>query len=253
MKVPTALALAALVTAGCVGGGQPALSYFESVRQSLGCGGALCFDEVLALEDGLVYMKQGNASGYWVSFCNADGQKLYALFSMLDAQLEGKTLVDCRDCGTYHLFYNSGSETRYLSVPTGQNDLEGFHGKAKEVCLSNADAGLIHVIWGVNGEYTDYHIFSNDVVVYERFGLREGELLDSRAYRSEGVFARLTSIVHDDFFESNTKDNCPKDGLFYGFVEAAVGHRHREYFTCGDDTPAGGAFTALKDEVGGLS
>jgi hypothetical protein len=238
---------------GCLGGSEPSLRYFESVRQSPGCAEALCFDEVLALEDGTVLMKRGNSSGHWVEFCSADPKRLSRLFADIDAQLKASTLKECENCATYHLFYNSGSQTRYMGVPSGLSSMEAeIHKKAGEICSNRTDTGLIHVIWGENGGYIDYHVFSNDVIVYESFGLRDGELLDSKAYRVEGIFEALKSDIPPGFFESQTRNNCPKDSMFYGYVEAALGGRHREFFTCGDDTPAGAAFTSLVQEVEGL-
>jgi len=243
----------AALAAGCLAPKDGNLAYFEVVYQDPSCGGGLCFDEILAMQDGLVFMKKGRPYGnYSVSFCRADGRILASLLSDLDDSLKGSTLEECSDCITYHVFYNDGLATRYSSVPEGLQTFQaGFYGRAKDICADVQSADLIHVIWGRNGEFVDYHLFSNGVAVYERFGLREGELLDSRAYRMDaGGFGRMARELADGFFTSNTTNNCPKNGLFYGYVEASIGGVHAEHFTCGDGTPAGRTFQTLAKSRG---
>jgi hypothetical protein len=237
---------------GCLGGGE-GLKYFESVYQDPGCTEGLCFDEVMAVEDGFVYLKMGNSTHYWTGFCSAGAGNLSRLFSSLDGGMGENVLSECTGCAAIHLFYNDGGRTRVISAPKGERVFaDGFHGKAKGICSGQLDGGVIHIIYGKGGEYFDYHIFSNNVVVYERFGLRDGELLGSKAYRISGErFMELKSKITEDFYASETTDSCPKDGLFYGYVEAAFAGRHRDYFTCGGETPAGAAFSALVAEAEG--
>ncbi|MFH0862358.1 MAG: hypothetical protein V1875_04930 [Candidatus Altiarchaeota archaeon] len=252
MQAAAFAVLASLAFLGGCLGGSGGMKYFESVYQYPDCAEGVCFDEVLALEDGLVYLKSDEFdAAAKASFCVADPDRLKGIFSGLDADFGESGLIECRGCPAYHLFYNDGGRTMYVSAPKGQSSLaEDYFPNAKGVCSSSTDAGLVHFIRGRGKEFIDYHIFSNDVVVWERFGLRDAELLDSRVYRQGGIFSNVSALIDEGFFSSGTQDNCPKGVLFYGFIEASIGGRHAEYFTCGDDTAPGRVFSALDSMLG---
>ncbi|MFH1587227.1 MAG: hypothetical protein ABID38_05185 [Candidatus Diapherotrites archaeon] len=249
-KALLALAALLMLLSGCPNGESG--KYFEIVFQDPSCEGGICFDETIALEDGLVFMKQRLFGGdYEASFCGAEKEKLNEMFSFLDKNFGQSRYLECNQCPSYHLFYNNSRETKFSSIPVEEDIFEKeFYEMAKTICSGKREAELIHIIYGKNLEYFDYHIFSNDYVVFEKFGLREGELLNSKVSKlGEGEFTELKSLNSDDFFISDTKSNCPANGYFYGYVEAIIGGEHASYFTCGDETPAGKLFLNLIREV----
>ena len=248
-----ALALILVLISGCPNGESG--KYFEMVLQDSNCKNDLCFDEIFALEDGLVFMKQkAPNSDYQISFCNADKGKLNQMFSFLNENFRESRYVECTMCSSnyvYHLFYNNGKETKFSSIPVQEEIFEGeFYEMAKDLCSGAREAELIHVIYGKKFEYFDYHIFSNNYVVFEKFGLRDGELLDSKVSKiTTEEFNGLKSLIADDFFSSSEIRNCPANGYSYGYVEALIDGKHAHYFTCGDETAAGKLFIDLVREV----
>lgn len=247
------LALALALT-GCTEPQKQQGRYFEAVFQDPACTGNLCFDEIIALDDGFVFMKQSSdLLSYDTSFCSADMAKLNGAFSFLDSRLKESKFAECQDCGSFHLFYNNGKETKSRSVPVKEQEFEKeAYEKAKGLCAGSMDAELIHFVFGKGTEFTDFHIFSNNKIVIEKFGLRDGELLDSSVMEiSAKEFEEIKALVPQDFFSKSSQDNCPANGYFYGYVEAFINGKHAEAFSCGGESPAGTAFDALKARLSG--
>ncbi len=261
-KLLLALAALLMLISGCPNGESG--KYFEIVLQDPGCGDGTClgelfgcsnrtcFDETLVLEDGLVFKKQRFFGGdYEVSFCDVDSGKLSEMLSFLNANFKDSKYLECNNCSSFHLFYNNGKETKFSSIPAEEEVFEQeFYEMAKTICSGERDAELIHIIYGENLQYFDYHIFSNDYVVFEKFGLRDGELLDSKVSKLDrGKFSELKSLIPPEFSAPGIQGNCPANGYFYGYVEILVDRKHSSYFTCGDETAAGKLFLGLITEV----
>ncbi len=240
-------ACALALFSGCI---QPQNSgkYFEITLQDPACGNNACFHEIFALDDGFVMVKKKTAeTGYVVSFCSAGEEKKNELFSFLETSLEENKLEECAGCRTLHLFYNNGTATKYRSIPEKDASFEAiFFENAKSLCHAGKNAEFFHVIFGKGDKYSDYHIFSNNKVVFERFGLKEGELLSSDVSTiSESDFAEMKSFFAGDFFSSAATDSCQGSGYFYGYIEAYINGKYNYAFSCGGNTAAGKAFLAF--------
>lgn len=240
-----------LVLSGCTETSQ-SHKYFEVVYSEPLCESGKCFDESIVLDDGFVFLKQRFlGKDFNVSFCSADQKKLNELFSFLEKNFKESKLVECSECNSIHLFYNNGKSTKYKSIPVKKTVFEKkFFEKTKSICSNKISGELIHVIYGKKNQYIDYHVFSNNLIVFERFGLREGELLDSRVLSiSEQEFSELKSLVPREFFSSPVENNCPENNYFYGFMEAVIGGEYNYAFTCGDEKPVGKAFLKLIERL----
>lgn len=240
------LALLALLASGCIEGSESG-KYFEIVLQDDSCSQGACFDEWLALEDGLLMHKQSlDGINYEISFCQSSQQEFQKMLSEISQGLKESRIEECESCAKIHLFYNDGKATRYSSVKASSAFEKSIFERSKKLCAAPASAELIHVISGKNNSFSDYHIFSNNAVVFEKFGLRDGELLDSKVSSLKaGEFEELKKQVPAEFFETETFDNCPANGLFYGFIEARLESNYSNAFTCGDSTPKGTAFQKI--------
>jgi len=186
-----------------------------------------------------------------VSFCEAKTDMFSSLLKELEDNLRKNRMIECNGCSVYHLFYHNIKDTRYSSVPVSDAAFEsGFHKRLAKLCDKNVNHELIHLIYGKDTKYIDYHIFSNNLVVYEEFGLKDGELLDAKVYEITSVeFEDLKKLFSNDFYNSDTLNNCPENGLLYGYIETIQDGKHGEYFTCGDSTPAGKIFNKLKERL----
>ncbi|MFH1234358.1 MAG: hypothetical protein V1493_01980 [Candidatus Diapherotrites archaeon] len=244
----------ALALAGCTEPQKQQAGYFEAVFQDPACTGRLCFDEIIALDDGFVFMKQSSdMMSYDASFCSADMAKLNDAFSFLDSRLKESRFVECQGCESFHIFYNNGKETKSRSVPVKEQEFEKeAYEKAKGLCAESMEAELVHFIYGKGKEFTDFHVFSNNKIVFEKFGLRDGELLDSSVKTiTAEEFAEIKGLVPQEFFSTDSQDNCPANGYFYGYVEAVIGGKQAAAFSCGGESPAGTTFDALKARLSG--
>lgn len=241
------LAFVVLALSGCVEQSNSG-KYFEVVYSDPDCLGEKCFDEFIVLEDGLVFSKiRFPGRDYSVSFCSTPKEKASEMFSFLDASFEQSRLIECNSCDYLHLFYNNGTRTFYSSIPANEQVFEReVYDRATGLCQERKEAELVHLIVGTGSHYIDYHIFSNNIVVFEKFGLKEGELLESKVSKiTPEEFAEFKSLISEDFFNSSPANNCPANGYFYGYVEALVEGKHNAAFSCGDEGPVGKAFLNL--------
>jgi len=239
-----------LLLAGCIQPPQPQGNgkFFEATAQDPECQNNICFYEIFALDDGLVMVKKHiTGSDYGISFCDANREKQSALFSFLEQNLKENKLGECGGCHSLHIFYNNGTTTRYSSIPYKSAVFEKqFFNEAQGICSAATEAEFIHVIFGKKDKYSDYHIFSNNKMVVSKFGLREGELLESGVDEiSAAEFSEMKSFIPEQFFSSKAPGNCQANGYFYGYFEAYIGGKYNYAFTCGDGSDAGKAFLAF--------
>ncbi|MDO8647041.1 MAG: hypothetical protein Q7R70_01320 [Candidatus Diapherotrites archaeon] len=237
----------ALLATGCIESNESG-KYFEIVLQDPYCNGSACFDELLFLEDGLVLKKQQiQGNDYTVSFCQTTPSEFNSLLSEIAKGLKASRFEECNSCAKYHLFYNDGKESKYSSVKAESAAFEKqVFAKAQKLCAMPSNAELFHVISGKGNSFKDYHVFSNGIVVFEKFGMKDGELLESKvSMLKAGEFEELKKQIPAKSFETETLDNCPANGFFYGFVEAKLSDNYDYAFTCGDSTPKGIAFQNL--------
>lgn len=215
-------------------------SYYEFVYEDALCEQE-CMREYLLFSHGLLFYKQVDDQATMtlgsIDSLLATDIIDHAKDSIGQVQSPG---LDCDQCASYHLFYGDQEHTFSRAIlaqekPPYLNVLESRLTQAQQT-QTLQETQFVHFIFHrEDGIGIDYHFFPDGTVLYESFGLKNGELLSSAMYTmSPEDFTSIFAQIHENFYQAeNSFDDCNKKQLEWGYVEIRDKDQYHEVFTCG--------------------
>jgi len=222
------------------------MSYYEIVKEDEKCADN-CFLEYIVMSDGVVmekYIKDFNnkeKNGIRMLNAGVEVEKLFEKVALFFNKYGTNDGISCESCSSYHLYYSGRDGRRSFATIEGSNDSEVVNILSATMDLiakaSEGNVDFFHFYYGKkDGGYLDYHIFTDGVIIREVFGKRNGQLLESDIYRSDGKrIADVINLTKADFFNENSEIKfCNNREFLWGYLEVKTRESYNYIYTCGD-------------------